>query len=353
MMPPPGIVHPDGALLGIGHQKLIGTDLMVAVVAGHGEYARSVYLPAGRWYDFWSGAAVESAGEWVTFVPEYRDGVFRLPVFARAGAVIPKMHVDDGTLDSAGHRADGSRDEDLVLRVYDAGEAGGRFTLYEDDGETRSSAPRTIDVVQRQEGDEIVVEVAAADGVVPDLAGVRPLRIELVSPLLVSGVTADGAPLPPRPAPSRTQAGWAVDRDRRTVHACIPDAAVASAHTFRFTTVDTLPATSSVLLACDSAYTTWGEDVYARFVNPVQTTHGPLTEVRLDPSVTYPYLYPAPADHPSGPVWTRLLDHLNPNQEVRFTVEKRRGNAVVHTNPREVFRQIGPSGYAGEIRVNL
>ena len=353
MMPPPGIVHPDGALFGIGHQKLIGTDLMVGVVAGHGEYARGVYLPAGRWYDFWSGAAVESAGQWVGFAPEYRDGVFRLPAFARAGAVIPKMHVDDGTLDSAGHRADGSRDEDLVLRVYDGGEAGGRFTVYEDDGETRSSAPRTIDVVQRHEGDEIVVEVAAAQGQVPGSADVRPLRIELVSTRVVSGVTVDGAPLPSLPAPSRTQAGWAADPDRRTVHACVPDAGVASAHTFRFTAVETLPATSSVLLTCDSAYTTWGEDVYARFVNPVQTAHGPLTEVRLDPSVTYAYLYPAPADHPSGPVWTRLLDHLDPNQEVRFTLEKRRGDVVVHTNPREVFRLLGPGGYAGEIRGNL
>lgn len=69
------------------------------------------------------------------------------------------------------------------------------------------------------------------------------------------------------------------------------------------------------------------------FAEVVQTAHGPLTEVRLDPSVTYAYLYPAPADHPSGPVWTRLLDHLDPNQEVRFTLEKRRGDVVVHTNP--------------------
>ncbi|SNS35857.1 alpha-glucosidase [Geodermatophilus pulveris] len=353
MMPPPGLVYPDAALLGIGHQKLIGTDLMVAVVAGHGEYARSVYLPAGRWYDFWSGAAVESAGQWVTFVPEYRDGVFRLPVFARGGAVIPRMHVDDGTQDSAGHQADGSRDEDLILRVYDGGEVGGRFTVYEDDGETRSSAPRTTDIVQRHEGEDIVVEVAAAKGLVPDSADVRPLRIEVVSSLVVSGVTLNGAPLPPLPSPSRTQPGWAADPDSRTVHACVPDAGVAAAYTFRFATAGTLPATSSVLLVCDSAYTTWGEDVHARFVTPVQTAHGSLTEVQLEPSVTHAYLYPAPADHPSGPVWTLLLDHLQPNQEVRFALEKRRGDVVVHTGPRQVFRYVGPGGYAGEIRGNL
>jgi alpha-glucosidase len=329
---------------------------MVAVVAGHGEYARRVYLPAGRWYDFWSGAAVESPGDWVIFVPEYRDGVFRLPVFARAGAVIPMMHVDDGTLDSLGHRADGTRAEDLVLRVYDGIGAGGRFTVYEDDGETRSSAVRTTEVVQRREGDEIVVVVGAAvsaTGTASGLADVRPLRIELVSALAVSGVTVDGAALPSRPSPSRTEAGWAADQAWRTVHACVPDADVTRAYTFRFTTAGPLTATSSVLLVCDHADTTWGEDVYARFVTPAETTSGLVTEVRLDPSVTYPYLYPPPADHPSGPAWTLLLDHLRPNQQIRFTLEKRRSNVVVHANPREVIRDLGPGGYVGESRGSL
>jgi alpha-glucosidase len=355
LAPPPGTIYPDDALFGIAHQKLVGLDLMVAVVAGHGEYARRVYLPAGRWYDFWSGAAVDSTGDWVTFVPEYSGGVFRLPVFARAGAVLPMMHVDDGTQDSGGHRADGTRDEDLILRVYDGGAAGGRFTVFEDDGEHRSVAPREIDVVQRREGGEIVVEVAAS-GPVAGLADVRPLRIELVGTDTVSGVTVGGTGLPELPLtslPLRTEPGWIADPDRRTVHACVPDADVGQAYTFRFAIAGPLPVTSSVLLAADHADTTWGEDVYARFVTPVQTVHGPLTEVRLDPSVTYPYLYPPPAGHPSGPLWTLLLDHLLPGQEVRFTLEKRRDGDVVHANPREVFRDVGPGGYAGEIRGNL
>jgi Domain of unknown function (DUF5110) len=112
-----------------------------------------------------------------------------------------------------------------VLRVYDGNGAGGRFTVYEDDGETRSSPLRTTEVVQRREGDEIVVMIGAA-GKASGLADVRPLRIELVSPLAVSGVTEDGVALPSRPSPSRTEPGWAVDQARRTVYACIPDADV-------------------------------------------------------------------------------------------------------------------------------
>jgi hypothetical protein len=87
LYPPPGVVYPDQPLAGIAHQKLLGESIMIAVVAGHGEYARRVYLPQGRWYDFWNSTAVDSAGEWAGFVPEYRDGVLRLPVFARGGGV--------------------------------------------------------------------------------------------------------------------------------------------------------------------------------------------------------------------------------------------------------------------------
>ncbi len=327
---------------------------MVAVVAGHGEYARRVYLPQGRWYDFWNGTAVDSAGEWVGFVPEYRDGVFRLPAFARGAAVIPMMHVDDGTLDSGGHRNGGERFDDLVLRVYDggAGAPESSFTVYEDGGTSRSQAPREIVVVQRREADAVVVEVQAASSVT-GLADVRPLRIDLVSDRVITDVESDGVPVPRRSAASRTEAGWAVDADHRAVRVCLPDARVDQTHVVRFTAGPATPKESSVLLVCDHADTTWGEDVYARFVTPIQTTRGAIAEVRLDPSVTYDYLYPTPAGHPTGPVWTLLLDHLHPDQEVRLTLEKRRGSDVVHANPRELFRSSGSGGYVGEIRGTL
>ncbi len=354
LCPPPGLVHPDEPLVGIAHQKLLGTSLMIAVVAGHGEYARRVYLPQGRWYDYWNGTAVDSAGEWVGFVPEYRGGLFRLPAFARGGAVIPLMHVDDATLDSAGHRAGGGRFEDLVLRVYDGGVGAPQssFTVVEDGGESRTQVPRETVVVHRRDAGAVVVEVSAASAVA-ELADVRPLRVELVSDQIVSDVEVDGVSLPQLATASRTEVGWAVDGDRRSVRACVPAAPIDRTHVVRFTTDGPLPATSSVLLVADHADTTWGEDIHARFVTPVRTAHGPVTEVRLDPSVTYAYLYPPPPGHPTGPVWTVLLDHLEPDQEIRFTLEKRRGSDVVLANPRELFGSCGSGGYAGELRGNL
>src|SRR5664280_527895 len=194
LIPPPGIAYPDPDLRGIAHQKLVGPNLMVAVVAGHGEYSRRVYLPAGTWYDFYSGERYVSTGEWFSFVPEYRDGLFRLPAFARAGGIIPTMYVDADTLDSAGHRPDGSTYEDLILRVFDDEHAAGSFTVVEDDGTSTNAPSRQIHVDMRRAGQQILVSVDAADSA-PTLADVRPLTVEVISAVATSAVTVNGSAL--------------------------------------------------------------------------------------------------------------------------------------------------------------
>jgi len=352
IFPPPGIVYPDPELRGIAHQKLVGQSLMVAVVAGHGEYSRRVYLPGGTWYDFYSGQRYASTGEWFSFIAEYRDGLFRLPAFARAGAIIPMMYVDADTLDSAGHRRDGSRFEDLILRVFDDEQAASSFTVFEDDGTTTNSPSREIRVEMHRDGQRIMVTVDGA-GNVPGLADARPLIIEVISAVTISAVTVNGTPLQQLPAAWRSQRGWATI-DTRTVRACIPDADVSQPQTFAFQTSGPAPATASMLLVCDRAFTDWGEDVYVRFFQPVQTTRGPVSELKLDPSLTYPYMYPQPPDaQPNCPMWTLYLDEILPDQEVRLTFEKRRGGAVVYSNPRQLLRSSGPGGYQGELRGSL
>jgi hypothetical protein len=114
-------------------------------------------------------------------------------------------------------------------------------------------------VTQRREGDQIVVTVSGA-GPVAGLANVRPLRVELISAVTVT-----------------RERGWAVV-EARTVHACVPDADTAQVHTFRFHISGPSPVAASVLLVCDHAFTQWGEDVYARFVTPVQTANGLLSD---------------------------------------------------------------------------
>jgi alpha-glucosidase len=63
---------------------MFGSDLLVAPVVTEGDQKRSVEVPRGTWYEFPSGAPVEGGNSVTVDAP-----VSRIPVFARAGSVIP------------------------------------------------------------------------------------------------------------------------------------------------------------------------------------------------------------------------------------------------------------------------
>ena len=63
---------------------MFGSDLLVAPVVTEGDLKRTVDFPQGTWYDFPSGAPVEGGNSVSVDAP-----VGRIPVFARAGSVIP------------------------------------------------------------------------------------------------------------------------------------------------------------------------------------------------------------------------------------------------------------------------
>jgi len=102
-----------------GDEYLWGRDLLVAPVVERGATTRSVYLPRGRWYDFWTDEALEGGRE----VSRAVD-LSTMPLLVRAGAILPigavKQYVDEPS------------EEPLVLQVYPG--ADGHFTVYEDDG---------------------------------------------------------------------------------------------------------------------------------------------------------------------------------------------------------------------------
>ncbi len=63
---------------------MFGSDLLVAPVVTEGDSGRNVELPRGTWYDFWSGVPLEGGKSVTVEAP-----ISRIPVFARAGSVIP------------------------------------------------------------------------------------------------------------------------------------------------------------------------------------------------------------------------------------------------------------------------
>ena len=105
---------------------MLGPSLLVAPVVAAGATSREVQLPAGRWFDWWTGAEVVSG---TVDAP-----IDRIPVFVAEGSVVPRFAVAPDTLVAESDPAilgwadvDGARE----VRVYGAG---GRFV--EADGTT-------------------------------------------------------------------------------------------------------------------------------------------------------------------------------------------------------------------------
>src|SRR5579864_7464252 len=100
-------------------QYLWGRQILVAPVVEKAATARSVYLPQGRWYDFWSNERLEGGQEISRSVD-----LETMPLYVAAGTVLPLGPVKQHTNESV--------EQPLSISIYPG--ASGSFLLYEDDG---------------------------------------------------------------------------------------------------------------------------------------------------------------------------------------------------------------------------
>lgn len=77
----------------LADQFLLGPSLLVAPVVAEGATARSVHLPAGRWWPLEGGAAHEGPSNLDVSAP-----VTEIPIFGRAGGVVPLLQEGIQTL---------------------------------------------------------------------------------------------------------------------------------------------------------------------------------------------------------------------------------------------------------------
>ncbi|MCW5890414.1 MAG: glycoside hydrolase family 31 protein [bacterium] len=112
------LVHPDDAeAVAQDDAFLFGPDLLVAPVLAPGRTTREAYLPAGGWIDLWRAGTWDSAaGVFVLGAADVLPGGRRvtvpapleeLPLFVRAGALLPLVPADVDTLADYGDPAPG------------------------------------------------------------------------------------------------------------------------------------------------------------------------------------------------------------------------------------------------------
>jgi len=143
----------DPAVYDIGDQYMFGDALMVAPVLQAHAVSREVYFPAGRWIDYDYGYLYEGGSRRNVYAPQNR-----IPVFAKAGAIIPMAGTIQRTDELAGGR--------LTVDIYPYGRSA--FVLYADDGLTDGWSRRgeyTETLLQCEEdGERVRFDIRPSNG---------------------------------------------------------------------------------------------------------------------------------------------------------------------------------------------
>ena len=110
----------DANVYGIKDQFMFGPALLVNPVTAMGATTRSVYLPSGTWYDFWTGSTVTGGSTTMADAP-----LGQMPLYVKGGSIVPMGPMIQYATQSI---------DPLEIRIYEGQDA--TFTLYEDEGDT-------------------------------------------------------------------------------------------------------------------------------------------------------------------------------------------------------------------------
>jgi alpha-glucosidase (family GH31 glycosyl hydrolase) len=178
------LIHPDEPkTFDIKHVYYFGRELVVAPVVERNMTARGVYLPKGRWIDFWTNERIDHSTGGGNHAWANADRT-KLPVFAREGAIIPMLADLPQTLCDANYVNNPqirTPTDGLLVRIYPA--ATSRFVVH--DG---------TDITCTSTGGAVAVKI--------DAPHPRPVLLAILTPRPATGVRRDGADVAEKAAPN-------------------------------------------------------------------------------------------------------------------------------------------------------
>lgn len=158
------------------NQKMLGEQLMSAVVAKLGTDKVDVYLPEGRWFDYRSGRELMLEEDRVMTEALYRDGgEYQLPLYAVDGAIIPVARSHNNTWSS-------DVPQNIELKVF--GLADNEFVLFEDDGSSNAylaGEVRETSIALASKGNQSTITIDAK-GTYQSMPTSRNVRIDWTLP---------------------------------------------------------------------------------------------------------------------------------------------------------------------------
>ena len=152
-------------------QYLLGESLLVAPVYEPGARTWRLWLPPGRWAD-WHTRTVYEGNRYLDVPTE----VDRLPLFARADAIIP--------LRAYARAIESGNNNLLTLLICEPGEAA-TFTLYEDDGVSEAYQQGEVALTTfayRKKGKRILLEINKVEGIYLVMPATRSYQVAIGKP---------------------------------------------------------------------------------------------------------------------------------------------------------------------------
>ena len=194
----------DANTLTIDDQFMVGDALLAAPILRPGLTGRLVYLPEGRWYDYWTGKQVTGSAMIHVEAP-----LEKVPLFVRGGTIIPL----GPEMNYVGERAT----DPLTFTIYPDARGQAGLSLYEDDGVSptyQNGVVRRTTVSYRASAAGAEINVSAPEGSYQP--GARNLIFEVRPAPRAEQALLDGRPLASMQTGPRGS-GWRKSGDSVTV----------------------------------------------------------------------------------------------------------------------------------------
>ena len=164
----------------IGDQFMYGPAFLVNPVTDPDVVTRQVYLPKGKWFDFWTGASVDGSHATMAAAP-----LEKLPLFIRAGSIVPLGPEKEWSTEKP--------EDPIELRIYRG--ADGDFTLYEDENDGYNYEKGVYASIALHWDDaQQTLTIGARKGSFPGMLAERSFQIVFVGQSHGSGILPESKP---------------------------------------------------------------------------------------------------------------------------------------------------------------